>query len=155
MKTVRKAHATASEHHSPRTRLVASLSALGLAAAFLTGCSSKNPDEGLCEDATKALESGGLKNAKELSNINDAGKLGQLGDGFVQASEKYSESEYSEPVGLMGKMLVTASKLDKDRNNQELQQELKSAAEQAAKPGVTEKADEFGDKCPAFSSSGS
>ncbi|WIK83469.1 hypothetical protein CJ193_005020 [Pseudoglutamicibacter albus] len=97
----------------------------------------------------------GLKNAKELSNINDASKLGQLGDGFVQASEKYSDSEYSESVGLMGKMMTTASRLDKDPDNQELQNELKSAAEQAAKPGVAERADEFGDKCPAFAPSGS
>lgn len=137
------------------TRLVAGLSAFGLAAAFLTGCSSKNLDEGLCEDATKALESVGLKNAKELMGINDAAKLGQLGNGFVQASEKHSESEYAEPVGLIGKMMETVSKLDKDPNNQELQNELKSAAEQAAKPGVAERADEFGDKCPAFAPSGS
>lgn len=97
----------------------------------------------------------GLKNAKELSNINDASKLGQLGDGFVQASEKYSDSEYSEPVGLMGKMMTTASKLDKDPDNQELQNDMRSAVEQTTKPEVTEKADKFGEKCPAFDTSGS
>ena len=137
------------------TRLVAGLSAFGLAAAFLTGCSSKNPDEGLCEDATKALESVGLKNAKELMGINDAAKLGQLGNGFVQASEKHSDSEYAEPVGLIGKMMETVSKLDKDPNNQELESDMRGAVEQATKPEVTEKADKFGEKCPAFDTSGS
>lgn len=67
----------------------------------------------------------------------------------------YSDSEYAEPVGLMGKMMETVSKLDKDPNNQELENDMRSAVEQATKPEVTEKADKFGEKCPAFAPSGS
>lgn len=55
----------------PGSRLVAGLSALGLAAAFLTGCSGKDPDEGLCEEVTAALESRGIY----LSNPDGANRL--------------------------------------------------------------------------------
>lgn len=223
MQTGQEAHATARERHSSRTRLVVGLSAFGYAAAFLTGCTQKTPDQQLCHDATQVYKEAGAPDTDELVPLakEDPAKLAEIGQGFREAAEKnegskyaemvdltgrifeslagiegeidpkkadpaktkhlaeliqqaelpetkldsqrfkekcpalYSDSEYSESVGLMGKMLVTASRLDKDPDNQELQNELKSAAEQAAKPGVAERADEFGDKCPALAPSGS
>lgn len=223
MKTGQEARTTANEHRSLGTRFVVGLSAFGFAAAFLTGCTQKTPDQQLCHDATQVYKEAGAPDTDELVPLakEDPAKLAEIGQGFREAAEKnegskyaemvdltgrifeslagiegetdpkkadpaktkhlaeliqqaelpetkldaqrfkekcpalYSDSEYSESVGLMGKMLVTASRLDKDPDNQELQNELKSAAEQAAKPGVAERVDEFGDKCPALAPSGS
>ena len=90
-----KTRSSASTTQRPGVHLIAGLSALGLAAGLLTGCSNKDPDEGLCEEATKALESVGLDNGNDIPNLEKAEKVSQLGEGFVDAAEKYDDSEYA------------------------------------------------------------
>lgn len=145
-----KTRSSASTTQRPGVHLIAGLSALGLAAGLLTGCSNKDPDEGLCEEATKALESVGLDNGNDIPNLEKGEKVSQLGEGFVDAAEKYDDSEYAEPIEVVGKMAVTSAKLDQDRENQELQAELYNLSQQAAQPELGEKAKKFAENCPAF-----
>ena len=102
------------------------------------------------KEATKALESVGLDNGNDIPNLEKAEKVSQLGEGFVDAAEKYDDSEYAEPIEVVGKMAVTSAKLDQDRENQELQAELYNLSQQAAQPELGEKAKKFAENCPAF-----
>lgn len=80
------------------TRLVAGLSAFGMTAVFLTGCGAKDPDEGLCEEVTAALESRGIYH---LSDTEDAVRLLQGGfpaDEQLKVEEQWKGlSEKCEP----------------------------------------------------------
>lgn len=82
----------------PGSRLVAGLSVLGLASAFLTGCGAKDPDEGLCEEVTAALES---RDIYHLSDTEDAVRLLQGGfpaDEQLKVEEQWKGlSEKCEP----------------------------------------------------------
>lgn len=82
----------------PGSRLVAGLSALGLASTFLTGCGAKDPDEGLCEEVTAALES---RDIYHLSDTEDAVRLLQGGfppDEQLKVEEQWKGlSEKCEP----------------------------------------------------------
>ena len=51
-----KTRSSAPSTHRPGIHLIAGLSALGLAAGLLTGCSNKDPDEGLCEEAVQTTD---------------------------------------------------------------------------------------------------
>ena len=82
----------------PGSRLVAGLSALGLASTFLTGCGAKDPDEALCEEVTAALES---RDIYHLSDTDDAVRLLQGGfpaDEQLKVEEQWKGlSEKCEP----------------------------------------------------------
>ncbi|MDK6274573.1 hypothetical protein QP116_02240 [Pseudoglutamicibacter cumminsii] len=82
----------------PGSRLVAGLSALGLASTFLTGCGAKDPDEALCEEVTAALES---RDIYHLSDTEDAVRLLQGGfpaDEQLKVEEQWKGlSEKCEP----------------------------------------------------------
>ena len=82
----------------PGSRLVAGLSALGLASTFLTGGGAKDPDEALCEEVTAALES---RDIYHLSDTEDAVRLLQGGfpaDEQLKVEEQWKGlSEKCEP----------------------------------------------------------
>lgn len=73
----------------PGSRLVAGLSALGLASTFLTGCGAKDPDEALCEEVTAALES---RDIYHLSDTEDAVRL--LPGGFPADEQLKVEEQW-------------------------------------------------------------
>lgn len=69
-----------------------------MTAVFLTGCSGKDPDEGLCEEVTAALES---RDIYDLSDDDDSGRLFQGGlpaDEQLKVEEQWKGlSEKCEP----------------------------------------------------------
>lgn len=135
-------------------RLVAGLSAFGLAAAFLTGCGSKDPDQALCDDATAVIEKAGASNTQELNKKieNDPAKLAEVGKGFREAAEKHKDSDHAKPVELTGKMLEVAAKAkgDSGQAGPEILQEINKLNQEATSPEIEKSAQEFTDKCPAF-----
>lgn len=136
------------------TRLVAGLSAFGLAAAFLTGCGSKDPDQALCDDATAVIEKAGASNTQELNKKieNDPAKLAEAGKGLREAAEKNKDSEHAAPVDLTGRMLEAAAKAKGDHSGAgpEILQEIDKLNQEATSPEIEKSAQEFTDKCPAF-----
>ncbi|MDK6274572.1 hypothetical protein CJ193_005030 [Pseudoglutamicibacter albus] len=139
------------------TRLVAGLSAFGLAAAFLTGCGSKDPDQALCDDATAVLEKAGASNTQELDQklANDPAKLAEVGKGLREAADKNKDSEHAAPVDLAGRMLEVAAKASGDpgQMDPETMQELTKLNQEASSPEIDKSAKELTEKCPAFVSS--
>ena len=125
-----------------------------MAAAFLSGCGSKDPDQALCDDATAVIEKAGASNTQELNKKieNDPAKLAEVGKGFREAAEKHKDSDHAKPVELMGKMLEVAAKAkgDSGQAGPEILQEINKLNQEATSPEIEKSAQEFTDKCPAF-----
>lgn len=138
------------------TRLVAGLSALGLAAAFLTGCGSKDPHQALCDDATAVIEKAGASNTQELDQklANDPAKLAEVGKGLREVADKNKDSEHAKPVELTGKMMEAAGKVataeDPTKVDPAVLQEITQLSKEATSSDLKANADEFAKKCPAF-----
>lgn len=140
----------------PGSRLVAGLSALGLASAFLTGCGAKDPDEGLCEEVTAALESRGIY----LSNPDGANRLydelppdeqRKVGEEIQAAAQKYNDSEYAELMDLMSQEVqLVGEKRAASKEFKEKSRELEEFRKKGA-PVIEEKLPGWGEKCKTFS----
>ena len=134
----------------PGARLIAGLSALGLAAGLLTGCSNKDPDEALCEDFSQALKNANIESFSDFMRISDSEKLAQFGQDLKGAAEKNSTSELSDPIYLLAKMIDVQVKISEDMSNTEAQAQMRELGERATDPAMDDKAKQFAEKCPVF-----
>lgn len=138
------------------TRLVAGLSAVGLATAFLTGCGSKDPDQALCDDVTALVEAEGASNSQELDQKigNDPAKLAEMSKGLREAAEKNKDSQYAKSIDLAGRIVEVAAKgaesADAGQVDQAILDELASLGKEAATSEMQQNRQEFSEKCPAF-----
>lgn len=156
MQTGQEAHATASERHSSRTRLVVGLSAFGLAAAFLTGCTPKTPDQQLCHDATQVYKDAGAPNTEELAPLakEDPAKLAEIGEGFRDAAEKNEASKYAEMIDLTGRLFESLAGLEGETDPKKVDpaktKHLAELIQEAELPETKLDAQRFKEKCPAL-----
>lgn len=146
-------------------RLVAGFSALGIAAAFLTGCSGKNPDEsgkdpdeGLCEEVTAAIESRGIDvSAPDSGSRLYAGlppeEVSKVGKEIRAAAQKYKESNYAELMDIIGE---TTQLLGEERgatDEVQRQEKVRQLQESSKRFNLLPESEfaRWGKKCQAFS----